>query len=246
MVRTLFKLYLDLGCVRQVKEEADRLGLRSRRRVFESGKVYGGVPFTRGRTYHLLSNPVYVGEIRHKTNTYDGQHPAIIGHDVWDAVQAKLADNAARTKRRETAAAPSPLAGKFTDETGDKLTPSHAVRRGRRHRYYVSHRLIARSGETDLSGWRLPAATLEAAVAALMRSILADPTAPARLLVAPTPAEVTTVRDAAGHLVKQIDGPSCVKLLATLVNHGRIASGRLSITLDQQALAKRDHLSAGE
>ncbi len=42
MVRTLFRLYLDLGCVRTVKEEADRLGLRSRRRVFESGKVYGG------------------------------------------------------------------------------------------------------------------------------------------------------------------------------------------------------------
>jgi DNA invertase Pin-like site-specific DNA recombinase len=48
LVRTLFRLYLDLGCVRKVKEEADRLGLRSRRRVFASGKVYGGVPFTRG------------------------------------------------------------------------------------------------------------------------------------------------------------------------------------------------------
>ncbi len=239
MVRTLFKLYLDLGCVRQVKEEADRLGLRSRRRVFASGKVYGGVPFTRGRIYHLLSNPVYVGKIRHKENTYDGQHPAIIGREVWEAVQAKLADNAARAKRRETAAAPSPLAGKFTDETGDKLTPSHAVRRGRRHRYYISHRLVARSGETDLSGWRLPAATLETAVAALIRNILADPAAPARLLVAPTPAEVTTVRDAAGHLVKQIDGPSCLKLLAALVRSGRIAPGRLSVTLDQQTLAKR-------
>jgi hypothetical protein len=189
--------------------------------------------------YHLLQNPVYIGEIRHREQRFPGLHEAIVDRETWDAVQAKLADNAARAKRRETAAAPSPLAGKFTDETGDKLTPSHAVRRGRRHRYYVSHRLIARSGETDLSGWRLPAATLETAVAALIRNTLADPAAPARLLVAPTPAEVATVRDAAGHLVKQIDGPSCVKLLATLVNHGRIAPGRLSIKLDQQALAKR-------
>ena len=187
----------------------------------------------------MLFRSVYVGKIRHKENTYDGQHPAIIGREVWEAVQAKLADNAARAKRRETAAAPSPLAGKFTDETGDKLTPSHAVRRGRRHRYYISHRLVARSGETDLSGWRLPAATLETAVAALIRNILADPAAPARLLVAPTPAEVTTVRDAAGHLVKQIDGQSCLKLLAALVRSGRIAPGRLSVTLDQQTLAKR-------
>jgi len=44
-VRTLFRLYLEIGCVRQVKNEAERLGLRTRRRVFASGKVYGGVPF---------------------------------------------------------------------------------------------------------------------------------------------------------------------------------------------------------
>ena len=113
------------------------------------------------------------------------------------------------------------------------------MRRGRRHRYYVSHRLIAQSGETDLGGWRLPATTLETAVGTLIRNTLADPAAPARLIAAPMPAEVATVRDVAGHLVKQIDGPSCLKLLATLVTHGRIAPGHLSIKLDQQALAKR-------
>ena len=159
-VRSLFRVYLEIGCVRKVKEETDRLALKSRRRVLASGKVYGGVPFTRGRIYHLLSNPVYIGAIRHKQTAHDGQHPPIIAREVWDTVQAKLAENAARAKRRETAASPSPLAGKFVDETGDRLTPSHATRGGRRHRYYISHRLIARSGESGLDGWRLPATTL--------------------------------------------------------------------------------------
>ena len=67
-VRTLFRLYLEIGCVRKLKEEADRLGLKSRRRIFPSGNVYGGVPFTRGRIYHLLSNPVYIGAIRRATS----------------------------------------------------------------------------------------------------------------------------------------------------------------------------------
>lgn len=33
------------------------------------------------------------------------------------------------------------------DGTGDRLTPSHANKKGRRYRYYVSNRLIAQSGQ---------------------------------------------------------------------------------------------------
>jgi site-specific DNA recombinase len=57
-VRTIFQLYLELGCARRVKEAADRQGLVSKYRRFDSGKTFGGVPFTRGRIYHLLANPV--------------------------------------------------------------------------------------------------------------------------------------------------------------------------------------------
>jgi DNA invertase Pin-like site-specific DNA recombinase len=244
MVRTLFRLYLEIGCVRKVKEAADCLGLKTRRRVFASGKVYGGVLCTRGRIYHLLSNPVYIGKIRHKGAAYDGQHPPIIPRDIWDAAQAKLADNASRAKRRETAASPSPLAGKLRDETGDRLTPSHTVRRGRRHRYYVSHRLIARSGEADLSGWRLPAATLETAVVTLIRNRLTATAALANLIVEPTPAEFDGVQKAAVGLIDAITGPRSLKLLAALVHSGHIAPGRLAITLDRDALAERLHLPA--
>jgi DNA invertase Pin-like site-specific DNA recombinase len=238
IVRALFRLYLEIGCVRKVKEEADRLGLKTRRRVFKSGKVYGGVPFTRGRIYHLLSNPIYIGQIRHKGETHDGQHPAIIPNDIWDAVQEKLAENAARAKRRETAASPSPLAGKFVDETGDRLTPSHAVRRGRRHRYYVSHRLIARSGDADLDGWRLPAATLESAVLTLIRDLLSEAARLTRLVVEPTAAEIAALQNSAAQSVDAIGGPGGAKLLAEVVKEGRIAPGRISVILDRAALAE--------
>ena len=241
IVRTLFRLYLELGCVRQVKVEADRLQLRTRRRVFESGRTYGGVPFTRGRIYHLLSNPIYIGQIRHKGETYDGQHPAIIPNDIWDAVQEKLAENAARAKRRETAVSPSPLAGKFTDEAGDRLTPSHSMRRGRRHRYYVSHRLIARSGEADLDGWRLPATTLEGAVRSLIHNLLGDGARLMKLVANPTVAEINGLQKTAAQLADTIDDPAGPKLLTDLIECGRIEPGRISVTLDHAVLAK--HLS---
>ncbi len=42
------------------------------------------------------------------------------------------------------------------------LTPSHTkTGRGRKLRHYVSHRLICSSGQSDPSGWWLPAPELE-------------------------------------------------------------------------------------
>src|SRR5882762_634887 len=65
-VRCIFALYRELGCVRRVKEEADRVGLSTKRGTTASGTERGGRPFSRGHIYHLLSNPIYIGEIAHK------------------------------------------------------------------------------------------------------------------------------------------------------------------------------------
>src|SRR5207253_1494290 len=61
-VRCIFALYRDLGCVRGVKEETDRLGLMTKRRTMASGLERGGKPFSRGHIYQLLSNPIYIGQ----------------------------------------------------------------------------------------------------------------------------------------------------------------------------------------
>jgi site-specific DNA recombinase len=245
-VRALFRLYLDLGCVRRVKEEADRCGLLSKRRQLKSGKSYGGRPFTRGRIYHLLSNPVYIGEIRHKERTYPGLHPAIIDREDFDAVQLKLTAGAGRVKSRVSAASSSPLAGKFIDETGDRLTPSHAVRRGKRHRYYVSRRLIAGSGDPDLSGWRLPAAALEGAVAKLIVDALEASTAAQVLTTGASPETLRTLPSAVKSLVAALRSPDRGPTLKALADSGRIGPGRLSVTLAPPALAERLGVSPGQ
>jgi site-specific DNA recombinase len=113
-VRTIFQLYLELGCARRVKEAADRQGLVSKYRRFDSGKAFGGVAFTRGRIYHLLANPVYVGEIRHKERSYPGQHPAIIDRATFEAVNQRLKANASRVTAQTSAATHSPLASSPT------------------------------------------------------------------------------------------------------------------------------------
>ena len=171
-VQTLYALYRQHGTLRQVKAEADRLRLRTKQRFAADGTRTGGLPFRRGHLHCLLTNPLYAGRIRHQRRVYEGQHPSIIAPEFWDAVQTQLQAGAAKPRRRtpKGRAAPSPLAGKLFDETGDRLTPSHTKKKnGHRLRYYVSRRLIQHSGQKDLSGWRLPAPMLEQTVVHLIR-----------------------------------------------------------------------------
>ncbi len=242
-VRQLFALYDQHGSVRAVAAEADRLRLTTKQRVGSNGEITGGTSFSRGHIYHLLSNPIYIGRIRHRQETYDGLHSGIIAQDLWDRVQAKLAANAARSKRRETAASPSPLVGKFFDEIGDALTPSHAVKNGRRYRYYISHRLIARSGEDQIDGWRLPAKTLEEAVAGLITTFLKDPKTPSKVIRDADVAEIASARRIFEQIEKALGSPDADTILTTLICKGKVAASDLSIVLDTSNLASHLQLS---
>lgn len=144
VVKTLFSLYAELGNLRRVEVEAEKLGLRPKAGLSPSGRVRGGSPFSRGQLHHLLTNPVYIRRIRHREQTYPGQHPAIIDNALWQEVQTKLIAASARPRgRSDTATEARILTGKLRDETGDLLTPTHTQRHGRRFAHYVSHRLIA-------------------------------------------------------------------------------------------------------
>src|SRR5882757_4682137 len=173
-VRRVFALYRELGCVRRVKEEADRLGLRTKCSTTTNGTERGGKPFSRGHLYTLLSNPIYTGHIAHKGALHSGQQAALIDDESWSTVRDQLAANTSNHRRRAKAAEPSLLAGLLVDARGERLTPSHAVKKGRRYRYYVSAALITDAG-TDREGWRLVAGEIEEAVIRILADALTSP-----------------------------------------------------------------------
>jgi DNA invertase Pin-like site-specific DNA recombinase len=174
-VRCIFALYRKLGCVRRVKEEADRRGLRTKCSTTANGTTRGGRPFSRGHLYGLLSNPIYTGQIAHKCELYPGQHPALIANETWSAVRDRLAANAGDHRRKAKAAEPSLLAGLLVDAKGERLTPSHAVKKGRRYRYYVSAALISEAGTDHAQAWRLAAREIEEAVIRILIDALTSP-----------------------------------------------------------------------
>jgi site-specific DNA recombinase len=163
-VRRIFDLYRELGCVRRVKQEADRLGLRTKCNMTADGTKRGGRPFSRGHLYGLLANPIYTGQIAHKGELYPGQQPALIDNETWTAVRNQLAANTSDHRHRAKAAEPSLLAGLLVDARGERLTPSHAIKQGRRYRYYVSAALITEAGTDCAQGRRIGAREIEEAV----------------------------------------------------------------------------------
>ncbi len=171
-VRQIYQRYLEVGSVRKLKKDLDRDGVVSKIRVSRKGITSGGRSFSRGALYELLSNPIYVGEIRHKRERHPGQHEAILDRELWEKVQQRLRDTAARPIEPQTKALSSPLAGKVFDETGEPLYAQGAVRRGRRYRYYVSRALVRGSAAEGQRGWRIPGPELERAVAIAVQSIL--------------------------------------------------------------------------
>src|SRR2546425_3026339 len=45
-VKLIFERYLELGCVRVLRAALDRLAVRSKQRVAETGRMIGGGPFS--------------------------------------------------------------------------------------------------------------------------------------------------------------------------------------------------------
>jgi DNA invertase Pin-like site-specific DNA recombinase len=177
-VKYIFERYLELGTVRELKKDLATHGFVSASRVSKSGNTRGGTAFSRGALYHLLSNPIYVGEIPHKKDRHPGQHEALINREVWDRVQMLLRRKTRRQHQScQADAQRSPLTGKLFDENGEPLYVQGAAKGKRRYRYYVSKDLVRGDSDTPEKGWRIAAPEIEQAVTAAAVAMLADESA---------------------------------------------------------------------
>jgi DNA invertase Pin-like site-specific DNA recombinase len=187
-VQHIFRTYLALGTVHALQARLAAEGVRSKVRPNHTDQTdqtdrtdpskVGGATLARGALYTLLQNPLYHGLVAHRGATYPGEHQAIIDTDLWEAVQARLADNRYERRIGKPAKVPSLLAGRLYDAAGDRLSPSHASKGGKRYRYYVSQALITgRRGRVsrETLARRIPADDIEGLVTTSLRCLLASP-----------------------------------------------------------------------
>src|SRR5262252_5939774 len=175
IVRFIFRRYAEIGSVRLLKDELEARSIQSKLRTSAAGRISGGKPFARGALYLMLQNRIYRGEIVYNKRSYPGEHEPIIDQPLWDAVQTQLASNAAQRNDSGKTRQPSLLAGMLFDGDGNRMTPSYAVKKGTRYRYYVSRSLITKDRAMTSAALRLPAAEIEHLVSSRVHRWLLDP-----------------------------------------------------------------------
>lgn len=197
-VEKIYQTYLQLGCVTALQAHLEEKGIRSKKRVSRTGRASGGAIHSRGSLYQMLHNRIYLGEIVHKTASFPGQHPAIIDRKVWDQVQAKFQSNLQAPRKRPRTTEQSLLMGLLYDEQGNRFTPTHTNKKGRRYRYYVSQAVIKNTRKNRGGPVRIPASEIEELVTSQLTLLLQSPQRMMDVLVGAnaSPAEVLATTEA--------------------------------------------------
>ena len=170
-VLDIYHRYLELGCVSKLKTALDKKKIVSKVRISQAGNKLGGHLFSKGALYCILQNRLYLGETPHKGQSYPGEHEGIVPQELFERVQAKFASNGQARRNGINASYPSLLAGMLFDEKGNRFTPSHAIKNGKRYRYYVSQAVVQR--KSGMKGpQRFPAYELETLVHQRLRRFL--------------------------------------------------------------------------
>ena len=181
-VRQVFDLYLQLESLLPVVNELVDRGWCNKSWKTKKGLPKGGRPFDRCSVYNLLTNPVYVGKIKHKTELHDGEHPAIVPPDVFGRVQKLLQRNGrtggATVRNRYRALLKGLL---FCTACDRAMVHTFTGRGPKQYRYYTCTHAI-KSGRSRCPSGSLPAAEIEAAVVEQVRCIGRDPRLRAEVL----------------------------------------------------------------
>jgi DNA invertase Pin-like site-specific DNA recombinase len=171
-IRAIFARYLALGSVVKLTRELASEAVRSKSWVGKAGQALGGHAFTRGAVYHLLSNPVYRGAIRHGELLYWDSHPPIIEETTWDAVQALLVQNAPARPKAPKVGEAALLKGLLFDDLGNAMQPCHTRRGQSRYHYYVTAARVHGDDREVGSLPRIGASTLDNVVLDRLRPLL--------------------------------------------------------------------------
>jgi site-specific DNA recombinase len=247
-VRHIFRRYLELGTVRALQADLFAAGIVSKHRTAADGSPYCGQRFSRGALYLMLKNRIYRGEIVHKGKAFPGEHAAIVDDELWRQVQSRLENNRLERGERDNAIEPGLLTGILFDASSESMTPTHAVKRGTRYRYYISRRLITGidAGNSDhrIDGQRLPAANLEALIMDRLQSLVADPVEMLNA-IAPVehdaPAQRRIIAAAAANTAKWDGAPNDAlrRWARSLIVRAQVHADRIDLDVSAKQLARR-------
>jgi site-specific DNA recombinase len=93
LVREIFQMYLDRRSLLDVCRDLNRRSITTKAFRTKKGTAYGGRVWDKAAVLKVLANVLYRGKVRYKTETFAGEHDAIVDEAVWKEVHELLRSN---------------------------------------------------------------------------------------------------------------------------------------------------------
>jgi site-specific DNA recombinase len=161
-VREIFGIFLERRSLSAVPDELQRRGWQTKVWTTRKGVLREGRPWDRLALVRLLSNVLYVGEVRHRGKIYAGEQPAIVDRTVWRRAQRLL-------QRRKEPGSERNRQGALLQGLlkcagcGKRMTAGYTTRDGRRYAYYICV-TAQKNGRRACPGGQLSARRTEEAI----------------------------------------------------------------------------------
>ena len=181
ITKEIYEIYLkhqNLSTVcRIINNKGYRTKLRSIQDKKGEKKRYGGKRFQEDTILRILTNPVYIGDVRYKNQTFKGLHQPIITASIFKKVQEILKK---RSKRREFKKDEHVhlLKGLIKcQDCGSIMSPYPSGKKdeqGRHHLYYTCTSVIKDGKESSCRVRSLPARKFENTIKEFLKLLVQD------------------------------------------------------------------------
>ncbi|MGI9071902.1 MAG: recombinase family protein [Bryobacteraceae bacterium] len=136
-VREIFTICAGCSTLASAQREVTVKGLRTKDWTSGRGRHHPASVFTPSRLSALLSNVLYIGQIRHKGMVYGGEQPPIVDRELWAQVQEQLKLQCGAGARRHHKLDTLLSGLLYCAQCGEPMRASFTSRHGGRHMYYV-------------------------------------------------------------------------------------------------------------
>lgn len=229
IVCRIFKDYVRLASPLMIARNLNAEGIPYR----------NGKPWTAKTIQRILHNPLYIGKVTHKGETFQGEHEALISETLWQQANDTRGVRVPVPSSRKPNVVPL-LRGKLFCASCRRPMHHSLHQRGKRtYRYYVCHSTCAGDLESDrCKVSRLPADLLEREICALLQAELKQPELVAEVARESKNPNLKAVQRAVVNpvLMKELPLGERHRLMELLVRRIEVSTESVTLVLDGEAL----------
>lgn len=177
VVKRIFERFTATQSQVAVAKELNDDGIQTKSWTTQNGKLHMGQDFSAVAIRKILTNVTYLGKAKHKDKVYNAEHEPLVSQDLFNKVQAILAEPKRKRANRSRAESKAFLKGKLFGTSGQAMSPQFSRDKknpGKRYRYYVDQKAI-KDGWSSVEMPSVPADQIESEVFSELRSLFRCP-----------------------------------------------------------------------